>query len=210
MLLLKRACAVVIVAALAASAPVAQTAQDDAADVARLIRALDVKPGSVVGEVGAGGSGELTIAMAKVVGEAGRVFTNEVNKDRVRSLEQAVEKAGLKQVTVVEGRPAGTNFPSQCCDAIFMRNVYHHFGDPPAMNASVRDSLRPGGRLAIIDFTPPPGGEAAPGGRGEDNHHGITAATLEAELKAAGLEIVSASTVSRAVFVVARRPLLEM
>ena len=203
--LLKRACAVVIVTALAVAAGTAQTAQDSA-DVDRLIRALDVKPGSIVGEVGAGGSGELTIAMAKAVGEAGRVFTNEVNKDRVRSLEQAVEKAGLRQVTVVEGRPAETNFPNQCCDAIFMRNVYHHFGDPPAMNASLRDSLRPGGRLAIIDFTPPPGGEAAPGGRGEDNHHGITAATLEAELKAAGLEILSATTVSRAVFVVARRP----
>ena len=202
---LKRACLALIVAALVVSAGMAQTAQEDAADAERLIRALDVKPGSIVGEVGAGGSGALTIAMAKVVGEAGRVFTNEVNKDRVRTLEQAVEKAGLKHVTVVEGRPAETNFPSQCCDAIFMRNVYHHFGDPPAMNASLRDSLKPGGRLAIIDFTPP-GGDAAPGGRGEDNQHGVSAPTLEAELKSAGFEIVSASTVNRAVFVVARRP----
>ena len=142
--LLKRACAVLIVAALAVTASIAQTAQEDAADAERLIRALDVKPGGIVGEVGAGGSGALTIAMAKAVGEAGRVFTNEVNKDRVRTLQQAVER-GLKHVTVVEGRPAETNFPNQCCDAIFMRNVYHHFGDPPAMNASLRESLKPGG-----------------------------------------------------------------
>jgi len=203
--LLKRAFAVLIVPVLAVTAGLAQPAQQNGADAERLIRVLDVRPGSIVGEVGAG-DGELTIAMAKAVGGAGRVFTNEVNKDRVRAIEQAVEKAGFKHVTVVEGRPAETSFPSQCCDAIFMRNVYHHFGDPPAMNASLRESLKPGGRLAIIDFTPPPGGEAAPGGRAEDNHHGVTAPTLEAELKAAGLEIISASTENRAVFVVARRP----
>ena len=203
--LLKRASLVLFVAALAATAGLAQTAQENAADAERLMRALEVRPGSVVGEVGAG-AGELTLAMAKAVGESGRVFTNEVNQDRVRAIERAVEQAGLKHVTVVEGRPAATNFPAQCCDAIFMRNVYHHFGDPHAMNASLRESLKPGGRLAILDFSPPPGGEAPPGGRAADNHHGITAPTLEAELKAAGFEIVSAGTTNRTVFVVARRP----
>ena len=203
--LLKRASLVLFAAALAATAGLAQTAQENAADAERLMRALEVRPGSVVGEVGAG-AGELTLAMAKAVGESGRVFTNEVNQDRVRAIERAVEQAGLKHVTVVEGRPAATNFPAQCCDAIFMRNVYHHFGDPPAMNASLRESLKPGGRLAILDFSPPPGGEAPPGGRAADNHHGITAPTLEAELKAAGFEIVSAGTTNRTVFVVARRP----
>ena len=203
--LLKRVLLVLLAAVIAATAGFAQTAQENAADAERLIQALEVQSGSVVGEVGAG-AGELTLAMAKAVGEGGRVFTNEVNQDRVRAIEAAVEKAGFKHVTVVEGRPAATNFPPQCCDAIFMRNVYHHFGDPPAMNASLRESLKPGGRLAILDFSPPPGGEAPPGGRAADNHHGITAPTLEAELKAAGFAIVSAGTTNRTVFVVARRP----
>ena len=131
---------------------------------------------------------------------------NEVDKNRVGIIERAVETAAVKNVAVIEGRPPETNFPAQCCDGIFMRNVYHHFGDPPAMNASLHASLKPGGRLAIIDFTPPPGNEAAPGRRAEDNRHGITAPTLEAELKSAGFEIVSATTTSRTVRVVARRP----
>jgi predicted methyltransferase len=194
-----------VAAALAVTAGYAQNAADNAADADWFIRSLEVRPGSVVGEIGAG-SGELTIAMAKAVGQTGKIFTNEVDKDRVGIIERAVEKAALKNVAVVEGRPAETNFPAQCCDGIFMRNVYHHFGDPPAMNASLHASLKPGGRLAIIDFTPPPGSEAAPGRRAEDNQHGVTAPTLEAELKSAGFEIVSATTTNRAVHVVARRP----
>ena len=200
----RRLSLVLLAVATAVTSGLAQSATDTA-EAERLARALDIRAGSIVGEIGAG-DGLLTVAMARTVGDSGKIFSNEVNKERVRTIEQAVQKAGFTHVTVVEGHPAQTNFPAQCCDAIFMRNVYHHFGDPPAMNASLRESLKPGGRLAIIDFTPPPDGEAAPGRRGDDGHHGITVPTLEAELKAAGFEILSSSTTDRALFVVARKP----
>jgi ubiquinone/menaquinone biosynthesis C-methylase UbiE len=185
-----------------------QTAQDNARDAERLVNLLEVREGSVVGEIGAG-DGELTLAFARHVGASGRVYTNELHKDRLAKLQKRVEQEGLRNVTALEGREKESGFPDQCCDAIFMRNVYHHFGDPPAMNASLLASLKPGGRLAIMDFSPPPGGEAAPGGRGENNHHGITAPTLERELKAAGFEIVSSSGENRLVTVVARRPMQQ-
>ena len=87
-----------------------------------------------------------------------------------------------------------------------MRNVDHHFGDPPAMNASLLKSLKPGGRLAVLDFTPPSGGETVPGHRGDDGHHGITARTLEKELTSAGFEAVMSSEPGGRVIVVVRRP----
>jgi ubiquinone/menaquinone biosynthesis C-methylase UbiE len=190
----------------AASGLRAQNARQDAADADRLIKALEIHAGSVVGEIGAG-DGALSLAMAKAVGGAGRVYSNELNKDRLKGIGKAAGKAGLTNVTPVEGREAETNFPDACCDAIFMRNVYHHFGDPPAMNASLLKSLKPGGRLAILDFTPPPGKEtAAPGKRGQDGQHGVTAATVEQELQAAGFELVPMEPAGRSVFVVARRP----
>ena len=191
---------------LAGTALLAQNAQQNAADAERLIKALDVHAGSVVGEIGAG-DGALTMAMAKAVG-AGRVFSNELNTQRLDEVGKRAANAGITNVTLVEGKEAETNFPDQCCDAIFMRNVYHHFEDPAAMNASLWKSLRPGGRLAVMDFGPPPGAESdTPAGRSKDGHHGITPPTLERELKAAGFEIVSSTEIASRVFmVVARRP----
>jgi ubiquinone/menaquinone biosynthesis C-methylase UbiE len=183
----------------------AQSAKENAADAERLVEALAIHAGSTVGEIGAGG-GELTIALAKVVGPSGHVVSNDLNKASVTKIGKAVADASLANVAVVEGRENETNFPPGCCDAIFMRNVYHHFGDPPRMNASILESLKPGGRVAVIDFSPPPGGENPPGSRGLDNHHGVTADTLARELKDAGFEVLSSATESRAVFVVARKP----
>jgi ubiquinone/menaquinone biosynthesis C-methylase UbiE len=194
----------IVTACVAAPILHAQNAKENAADAERLVEALAVHAGSTVGEIGAGG-GELTIALAKVVGPSGHVVTNDLNKASVAKIGKAAADAGLTNVTVVEGRENETNFPQACCDAIFMRNVYHHFGDPPRMNASILASLKPGGRLAVIDFSPP-GGENPPGSRGVDNHHGVTAETVARELKEAGFEILSSKTESRAVFVVARKP----
>jgi SAM-dependent methyltransferase len=187
-----------------------QNAQQNAADAERVIKALEIRGGSVVGEIGAG-DGALTLAIGKAVGPTGRVFSNEFNRDRLADISKAAQQAGLTNVTAIEGRETSTNFPDQCCDAIFMRNVYHHFGDPGAMNASLLESLKPGGSLAVQDFGPPPGGESAtPSGRSRDGHHGVTPATVERELEAAGFEIVSSASWGDRVFmVVARRPVVE-
>ena len=67
-----------------------------------------------------------------------------------------------------------------------MRDVYHHFGDSPAMNASLLESLKPGGRIAISDFEPRSKMPAEPGKRVQGNDHGIMPADLVRELEAAG------------------------
>jgi ubiquinone/menaquinone biosynthesis C-methylase UbiE len=199
----------IVITVTATAALRAQNAQENAADAERLIKALAVQPGQTIGEIGAGG-GELTIALARAVGASGRVLSNDINKETLRKIGVAVGEAGVTNVTLVDGRQKDTNFPASCCDAIFMRDVYHHFGDPVSMNASILQSLKPGGHLAIIDFTPPPGGENPPGGRALDNHHGVTSLTVERELKAAGFEIISSTeTNQRSFMVVARRPLTQ-
>ena len=182
-------------------------AQDNAIDTETLIRVLQLKPGHVVAEIGAGG-GELTIALAKHVGPDGRVFTSELGDERLAKLRGAIEKSGASNVQVVEGQTAHANLPDLFCDAIFMRNVYHHFADPTTMNASFVRALKPGTRVAVIDF--PPRNNAAtapPGKRGEEAAHGVTAEVVASELKAAGLTIISTEDrPNRWFLVVAQKP----
>jgi predicted methyltransferase len=162
-------------------------ATNDAGDAARLVDALHVRPGMSVAEIGAG-DGELTVAIAKVVGPSGRIYSTELNQNRLETIRRATES--MPQVSVIEAHVADTNLPEGCCDAIYMRDVYHHFTDVAAMNRSLMKSLKPGGLLAIYDFPPRNGGEATPKERG-GSVHGITFKTLEAELKEAGFKHIS-------------------
>lgn len=156
-------------------------AQDDGSDRARLVTHLQITPGMTVAEIGAG-RGELSVAIAQEVGPTGRVFSNELDTARHATIRDAAARAGLSNLTVVEGQAADTNLPDACCDAVFMRNVYHHFGDAAAMSASLYRSLKPGGRIAVIDFPPR-------GSRGS-NGHGVMPETVRQQLTAAGFEVV--------------------
>jgi ubiquinone/menaquinone biosynthesis C-methylase UbiE len=151
----------------------------------RIFEALRLREGATVCEIGAG-DGDLSVAAARIVGTAGRVYTSELGDDRVKSLREAVTKSGLAQITVVAGDAARTNFPDHGCDALFMRNVYHHFADPPAMNASIAAALKPGGRVAVVDFSPPGKEGAQPSDRAKNGTHGVTAESVSRELKDAG------------------------
>jgi predicted methyltransferase len=171
---------------------------------AQIFEAIGVRDGSTVCEMGAG-DGELTLAAARIVGPKGRVYASELGDDRVKALRDKVGNA--EQVTIVAGNAVKTNFPDAVCDAVFMRNVYHHFANPAATNLSISAALKPGARLAVIDFTPPPGNEApCPADRGKDGMHGITAETLSREMKEAGFEPVSDVGAERWFMVVVAKP----
>ena len=186
--------------------PTAVSAQVSAFGNRQIFEAIGARDGSTICEMGAG-DGELTLAVARIVGAAGRVYTSELGDDRVRTLREKVARSHLEQITVIAGDQRRTNFPDGGCDAVFMRSVYHHFADPPTMTASIAAALKPGGILAVIDFTPPPGNEAAcPADRGKDGMHGITLETLSRELKDAGFEMVSSNASQRAIMVVVSKP----
>ena len=166
-------------------------AQNNAADTRRLIEHLELTAGDTVAEIGAG-NGDLTMALARHVGETGRVLTSELPSNLAR-LRGAVEKSGVPNIEVVEGQTKVANLPDGCCEAIFMRNVYHHFSDPSSMNESLLRALKPGGRIAIIDFPPRRGGAAPADKRSENSSHGVSADVVAQELTAAGFRIVPAS-----------------
>jgi ubiquinone/menaquinone biosynthesis C-methylase UbiE len=174
------------VLAVAAAIPLlAQSAAENAADADRLVATLHVQTGSTVCEVGAG-AGELTVLLAKAVGPTGRIYSNELSADRRREIERAAVTGGVTNVTIVEGQADDANLPAAACDALFMRDVYHHFANPAAMNPTLLRALKPGGRIAILDFAAGNGESPDPAGRAKEPHHGVSSATVMRELAAAG------------------------
>jgi len=162
------------------------------ADAERLAAMLQIKPGTVVADVGAG-SGWITVMMSGLVGPKGRVFSTEIDPRELGKIRSAVAAAHLNNVTVVQATASDTGLPANCCDAIVLRRVYHHLTDPADTDRSLFQALRPGGQLAVLDFRPsilmwpwtprglPPNREG----------HGISPVTVEEELKRAGFEYLS-------------------
>ena len=184
------------------------TAQAEfAEDAARLVKALKLSAGQTVADIGAGG-GQLTVALAREVGPSGRVYATELNAKLLPVIRRAADSVGLTNVSVIEGHATRTNLPASCCDALVVRFVYHHFGDPLQMNASMRQALKPGGLLAVIDFAADSAETADPAKRGSGNRHGVAPATVVRELRDAGLELVGVEEgIRRSAFmVVVRRP----
>lgn len=174
--------------------------QGTSEDVQWLINVLALTEGDVVADIGAG-DGDQSIAMARHLGAEGKVYSTELGENAISDLRNHIEQSGLSNITVIEGAAGHTNLPAACCDAIYMRRVYHHIGDPPAMNASLLQSLKPGGRLAIIDFEPREG-EGEPGGRASGSQHGVTLDTVVKEITAAGFTLVERNQRGRNIYAV--------
>lgn len=180
--------------------------QQYTSDVNWLIDILELTEGSVVADIGAG-DGDQTLAIARHVGPEGVVYSTELGEESVRELREEVNEAEASNVRVIEGHALRTNLPEACCEALYMRRVYHHITDPSSFNRSLLQTLKPGGRLAVIDFEPR-GSEADPGGRASGSSHGVTNETVAKELREAGFEIISSEQQSgRDIYVVAKKPL---
>ena len=111
-------------------------------------------------------------------------------------------------VTVLEAHATRTNLPERCCEVLVLRRVYHHFSDPEPMNASMWESLKPGGLLAVLDFAPDGAESPDPADRDTGDRHGVTSATVVRELREAGFEVVvvDEGTGRGRYMVVVRRP----
>jgi len=102
------------------------------------------------------------------------------------------QKAKATEVVVVAGNEHDTGLPLNSCDAIFLREVYHHLSDPVEMDRSLYQAMRPGARLAIIDFEPSqrPGEPVPPGVPANRGGHGVTIQIVKEELTRAGFQFV--------------------
>jgi ubiquinone/menaquinone biosynthesis C-methylase UbiE len=151
----------------------------------QLAEVLGLKPRMTVADVGAG-FGAMTIALSQWLGPSGHIYATDVTPHALAALRAEVSERKLSNVTVLEGGASSTNLPDACCDAIFLRDVYHHIGNVEAFSGSLHASLKPTGRLAIIDFAPDPGSTLPAGVPPNREGHGIRPELVVEELTAAG------------------------
>ncbi len=186
----KKILAALLVSAAALSVGVLRLAKADATDeIKRLAALMEWKAGAVVADIGAG-DGRYAFAAAREVGATGKVFATEIDAEKLSELKSEVAKRHIANVNIVESKEADTNLPPECCDAIFLRRVYHHLTKPTEFNAALLRSLKPGGRLAIIEFPPRSGLDPVQGVPANRGGHGIPQKVVIDELTSAGLQLV--------------------
>lgn len=172
----------------AASTTFTALARPNAADeIKRLAALMEWKPGTIVADIGAG-DGIYSFSAVEHVGATGKVYATEIDAKKLEELKAEVTRRKLQNVVVVESKEADTSLPTACCDAIFLRRVYHHLTKPVEFDANLVRSLKPGGRLAIIDFPARSGLEPVEGVPANRGGHGIPQKVVIEELTAAGLQ----------------------
>lgn len=117
----------------------------------QLVAALGVKTGQSIADIGAG-SGYFTLRFAEAVGRGGRVFAVDIDRELLAYLDRRARLRQLAQVTTVRGGADAPGLAPASIDLAFICDTLHHIDQPAAYLERVRDSLRAGGRLAIVEF----------------------------------------------------------
>jgi len=118
---------------------------------ARLLEMLQVEPGSVVADIGAG-SGYFTRRLAGLVGDDGRVLATDIQPEMLEILRQGLIAEGIENVEPILGRVDDAGLAPASVDLILLVDVYHEFDHPWEMARSMRRALRPGGRVALVEY----------------------------------------------------------
>ena len=125
--------------------------REDEEQPSKAIRALGIKPGQVVADVGAG-SGYYTVRLAKQVGPIGRVFATDIQPEMLSLLKKRLSRERLDNVELVLATDVDPRLPEGQLDLILMVDVYHELARPQEVLRKLRAALKPDGRLVLIEF----------------------------------------------------------
>jgi precorrin-6B methylase 2 len=144
--------------------------------------ALNLKTGMTVADVGAG-TGYMSLKLAKRVGAAGKVYAEDVQPEMLQQVRVNAAKAKAANVVTVQGSYTDPMLPKGQMDLVLLVDVYHEFSEPQKMLRGIRESLKPDGRLVLLEY------------RKEDpkipirEEHKMTVAEVRTELEAEGFHL---------------------
>ena len=120
-------------------------------DPERAIDVLKIEKGSTVADLGAG-SGYMTVKLSKKIGPQGKVYANDIQPAMLDLLNKRLAKAKISNVIAVLGTQDDPRLPIETLDLVLMVDVYHELSQPQLMLRHIRASLKPGGRLVLLEY----------------------------------------------------------
>lgn len=146
-----------------------------------LLKNMNISTTDVIADIGAG-SGYHVFKIAPLA-NGGEIYAVDIQDEMLQALQEKKEDRNYENVTLIKGSEKSVNLPENMVDKVLMVDVYHEFNYPKEMMASIKKSLRPDGKVFLIEY------------RGEDNSvpikelHKMTEAQAVKEMKAAGLAL---------------------
>ena len=125
--------------------------REDEENASALLDALALQPGQTVCDLGCG-NGYHTLRIAERVGDEGRVLAVELQPQMLTLLRRRAEEAGVDNVEYLVSTETDPRLAEGSCDLILLVDVYHELADPEPVLAALRKALRPGGRVALVEF----------------------------------------------------------
>jgi SAM-dependent methyltransferase len=143
---------------------------------------LKLKRGMVVADIGAG-VGYMSLRMARRVGPTGKIYANDLQPEMLVKLRESAVRAKIANIETVLGAVDDPKLPAYTMDLVLLVDVYHEFSRPQEMLRKIRETLKPEGRLVLLEY------------RGEDPNvpilpeHKMTVAEVRTELEAEGFKL---------------------
>lgn len=157
----------------------------------QIMDALNIADGSAVADIGAG-AGWFTIRLARRVGPRGMVFAQDVQREMLEAIRRRVAKEGLENVATRLGQGSNPNLPAAGLDAVLVVDVYPEVEakERIAFLRNLSASLKPNGRIGIVNYRP---GKGGPGPAPEEGLR-VDTSVVESDAQAAGLRVLSNET----------------
>ena len=120
-------------------------------DCALMLKALNIQPGQTLCDLGCG-NGFYTLQLAKLTGPEGKVLAVDIQKEMLDLLRRSMAKEKLENIEPILATPVDPKLPEGKLDLVLMVDVYHEISNPEEVLAAVRKSLKPTGRMVLVEF----------------------------------------------------------
>jgi cyclopropane fatty-acyl-phospholipid synthase-like methyltransferase len=151
--------------------------RDERLQIDRVMDLLKIKEGSGVADIGAG-SGWFTVRAARRAGEGGSVYAVEINRDYLKHIDERARQEHLANIHTILGKEDDPMLPAGSVDSVLILKTYHEIAQPVRLLVHLRDAMRPGALMGIIDRN----------GNGSD--HGIESGVVISEARRAGFKLI--------------------